>query len=125
MKETMTIKLNHTIVPAADKLRSATFFAKIFGLTFDGEQGHFAPIKVNPDLTLDFDNRDKFEPHHYAFQVSEDEFEAIFQRVKDQGIPYGSEPFAQDNMQINKRNGGRGVYFSDPDGHVLELLTRV
>ncbi|MQG73745.1 MAG: VOC family protein [SAR202 cluster bacterium] len=120
----MAIKLNHTIVPATDKLRSATFFADIFGLTFDGEQGHFAPIKVNRDLTLDFDNRDKFEPHHYAFHVSEREFEAIFQRIKDHGLLYGSEPFAQENMAINRRNGGRGVYFCDPDGHVLELLTR-
>ena len=120
----MAIKLNHTIVPSKDKLTSARFFATIFGLTFDGEQGHFAPIKVNPDLTLDFDNRDKFEPHHYAFQVSECEFEAIFQRIKDQGILYGSGPFTQADMQINRRNGGRGVYFRDPDGHVLELLTR-
>ena len=120
----MTITLNHTIVPSVDKLISAKFFAKIFGLTFGGEEGHFAPVSVNTDLTLDFDNRESFEPHHYAFQVSDDEFEAIFRRIEDEGIPYGSEPFAQDNMQINRRNGGRGVYFRDPDDHVLELLTR-
>jgi len=66
----MAIKLNHTIVPARDKEASARFFAQIFGLTYDGPMGHFAPVRVNEDLTLDFDNAESFEIHHYAFYVT-------------------------------------------------------
>jgi catechol 2,3-dioxygenase-like lactoylglutathione lyase family enzyme len=62
--------------------------------------------------------------HHYAFHVSDDEFDAIFGRIKEAAIPYGGGPFSQEDMQINTRRGGRGVYFKDPNGHVLELLTR-
>ena len=87
-------------------------------------QVNFAPVRVNDTLTLDFDNRDHFESHHYAFHVSEDEFDAIFDRLKIEGIPYGSEPLSLDDMQINHRIRGRGVYFRDPNGHVQELLTR-
>ena len=118
------ITLNHTIVPARDKEASARFFAEIFGLKFEGAQGHFAPVRVNDTLTMDFDNSDDFESHHYAFHVSDEEFDAIFARVKDKGIPYGSGPFSQDDMQINNRRGGRGFYFKDANQHSLELLTK-
>lgn len=120
----MAITLNHTIVPARDKEASARFFARIFGLSYDGAWGHFAPVRVNDTLTLDFDNREPFESHHYAFHVGDEEFDAIFARIKEAGIPYGSEPRAWDNMQLNTRRGGRGLYFLDPNGHSLELLTR-
>ena len=116
--------LDHTIVPATDKEASAKFFAKIFGLKYEGPMGHFAPVLVNDSLTLDFDNSDRFESHHYAFRVSDDEFDAIFQRVKAEGVAYGNGPFTQENMQINTRRGGRGFYFKDPNGHSLELLTK-
>ena len=119
----MQITLNHTIVPSRDKVRAAEFFAKIFGLTYEGAHGHFAPVQVNDTLPLDYDNRDEFEAHHYAFHVTEDDFDAIFERVKAEGLAYGSDPRAQDNMQINTRRGGRGFYFKDPNGHSLELLT--
>lgn len=119
----MTIELNHTIVPAHDKTASATFFAEIFGLEFTGEWSHFAPVKVNDSLTLDFDNRDDFDSHHYAFKVSEQAFDQIFGRIKEAGIPYGSGPRSVDDMDINHRQGGRGVYFCDPNGHILEILT--
>ena len=118
------ITLNHTIVPAQDKEASAKFFAEIFGLQYQSPQGHFAPVRVNESLTLDFDNRDRFESHHYAFHVTDEEFEAIFARVKEKDIPFGSGPGSQDDMQINTRRGGRGFYFRDPNGHSLELLTR-
>ena len=118
------MRLDHTIVPATDKVASAAFFARVFGLAYEGPMGHFAPVRVNDSLTMDFDNRDGFESHHYAFKVSEEEFEAIFDRVKAEGIPYGSDPYAQDNMQTNQRRGGRGFYFHDPNGHSLEVLTR-
>ena len=120
----MAITLNHTIVPARDKEASAKFFAQIFGLKYEGVQGHFAPVRVSETLTLDFDNWDHFEMHHYAFRVSDAEFDAIFSRIKEAGMPYGSGPFSQEDMQTNNRRGGRGVYFKDPNGHLLELLTR-
>ena len=120
----MAILLNHTIVPARDKETSAKFFARIFGLTYEGPMGHFAPVRVNDTLTLDFDNRERFESHHYAFHVSDAEFDQIFARIQGEGVLYGSGPRALEDRQINARRGGRGVYFRDPDGHVLELLTR-
>jgi catechol 2,3-dioxygenase-like lactoylglutathione lyase family enzyme len=120
----MTITLNHTIVPARDKDASARFFAEIFGLSYDGPKGHFAPVKVNADLTLDFDNATAFERHHYAFHVGDAEFDAILGRVQGAGIPYGSDPWHTENHELNNWNGGRGFYFADPDGHLLELLTR-
>ncbi len=116
--------LDHTIVPAMDKEASAKFFAKIFGLKYEGPMGNFAPVLVNDSLTLDFDKSDRFESHHYAFRVSDGEFDAIFERVKAEGVAYGSGPFTQDDMKINSRRGGRGFYFKDPNGHSLELLTK-
>ncbi len=123
----MTIELNHTIVPARDKVESAKFFARIFGLRFDeGGVGYFAPLRMNDTLTFDFDDdRDdeRFDVHHYAFKVSEAEFDAIFGCIRSEAIPYGSEPHSRNDMKINHRGGGRGVYFQDPNGHILELLT--
>ena len=119
----MTITLNHTIVPVRDKVAAATFFARIFGLK-RGRTNYFAPVKLNKDLTLLFSDDDEaFESHHYAFHVSNAEFDAIFGRIQAEGIPYGSEPHALTNRAINHRGGGRGVYFCDPNGHILELLT--
>lgn len=120
----MTLELDHTIVPAHDKEASARFFARIFGLGYDGETPPFAPVKVNDRLTLDFMDEERFDSLHYAFKVSDAEFDAIFGRVRTEGLPYGSGPYRLDDMQINHRNGGRGVYFRDPNGHVLEILTR-
>jgi catechol 2,3-dioxygenase-like lactoylglutathione lyase family enzyme len=119
----MTIVLNHTIVPAHDKVASARFFARVFGLEYNGPHSHFAPVHVNDELTLDFDERGDFKSHHYAFMVSEAEFDAIFGRVKAEGITYGSGPRSRTDGDINHRRGGRGVYFDDPNGHVLEILT--
>jgi len=119
----MAIVLNHTIVPARDKVASAEFFARIFGLEYKGPHSHFAPVQVNDDLTFDFDERGEFKSHHYAFKVSEAEFDAIFGRVKAEGISYGSGPRSRTDGTINHRHGGRGVYFDDPNGHVLEILT--
>jgi catechol 2,3-dioxygenase-like lactoylglutathione lyase family enzyme len=119
----MAIVLDHTIVPAHDNEASARFFARMFGLNYEGTASHFAPVRVNETLVLDFDTREAFESHHYAFKVSDAEFDAIFQRVKDEGLAYGSGPFSHTNMEINHRNGGRGFYFEDPNGHLLEVLT--
>ena len=120
----MSIILAHTIVTSHDEEASARFFADIFVLTYGGPARHFAPVKANDTLTLDFDNREGFESHHYAFHVGDQEFDDIFGRIKDRGITYGSGPRDLDDMQINTRRGGRGFYFLDLDGHILELLTR-
>ena len=119
----MAILLDHTIVPAHDKEVSARFFARIFGLAYDGPHGHFAPVRVNDTLTLDFDTDTGFESHHYAFKVSEAEFEAMFARIQGEGIAYGSGPGTPDNMKEYEHRGVRGIYFRDPAGHLLELLT--
>jgi len=119
----MSIVLDHTIVPARDKEESARFFARIFGVAYEGGGGHFAEVRVNDTLTLDFATEEGFESHHYAFKISEAEFDAIFARIQQNRIPYGSGPFSLENGQINRRKGGRGFYFRDPAGHVLEVLT--
>jgi catechol 2,3-dioxygenase-like lactoylglutathione lyase family enzyme len=121
----MTIVLNHTIVPARDKVASARFFARIFGLDFKKAtgHGHFAPVRVNDGLTLLFDEDKKFDSHHLAFHVSDAEFDAIFGRIKKEGLSYGSAPWSLDDGKLNDWGGGRGVYFQDPNGHILELMT--
>ncbi len=118
------MELNHTIVPAKDHEASARSFARILGLTYEGPLGHFAPVRVDDALTFDFDNREHFESHHYAFKVSEAEFDEIFARIKNEELSYGSGPRSLEDMDINHRRGGRGVYWRDLDGHVLEILTR-
>jgi catechol 2,3-dioxygenase-like lactoylglutathione lyase family enzyme len=130
----MTIRLDHTIVPAKDKVAAAEFFAEIFGLTVKPGQGHFAQVQVNESLTLDFADEPEpwggpgFDPrigqsHHYAFHISEAEFEAIFDRLKAKRLPYGSGPYNHTDGQIYTRRGGRGFYFEDPNGHLLEVMT--
>ena len=121
----MTIELNHTIVPAHDNEASARFYQEMFGFDYDGPLGHFAPVRIaGQALTLDFDTRERFQPQHYAFKVSEEEFDEIFGRIQARGLVYGSGPMTPEDGDINHWNGGRGVYFRDPNGHLLELLTR-
>ena len=104
----MAVQLDHTIVPAHDKEASARFMAGILGVEYTGLHGHFAPVRVG-HIAFDFDNRETFTGNHYAFLVTEEEFDGIFGRIQASGFKYGSEPQAQDNMQINTRHGGRGV----------------
>jgi catechol 2,3-dioxygenase-like lactoylglutathione lyase family enzyme len=126
----MTIRLDHTIVPAKDKVASARFFAEIFGLTV--KLGYFAQVQINESLTFDFADEPEssdapgsapVESHHYAFHVSDAEFDDIFDRVKAKGLSYGSGPFNRTDGQIYTRRGGRGFYFEDPNGHLLEVMT--
>jgi len=119
----MTITLNHTIVPVRDKDAAARQFAQIFGLVYKGRGQHFAPVKVNGTLTFLFDDEERFESHHYAFHITDAEFDAIFGRIREAKLAYGSAPWTLDDGNLNDWNGGRGVYFRDPDGHVLELMT--
>ena len=120
----MPITLNHTIVPSHDKESAAKFFARLFDLPYNGLNGHFAPVQVNETLTLDWDNRDAFENHHYAFLLNDQEFDTVFGRLEAQGVVYGSGPSTPRDGQINHRLGGRGLYFVDPDGHLMEIMTR-
>jgi catechol 2,3-dioxygenase-like lactoylglutathione lyase family enzyme len=119
----MSIVLNHTIVPARDKVAAARFFARLFGLRFNAGKGYFAPVRVNKTLTLLFDDDKSFDSHHYAFHVSNAEFDAIFRRIKKAKITYGSAPWSLTDGKLNDWGGGRGIYFKDPNGHVLELMT--
>ena len=121
----MTVELNHTIVPARDKEMSALFYERLFGFSYEGTLGHFAVVKIpSQSLSLDFVEREEFEPQHYAFKVSEGEFDTIFGRIKVDGRAYGSGPTTPTDGEINHWGGGRGVYFRDPNGHLLELLTQ-
>jgi len=119
----MPIFLDHTIVPAKDKLASAKFFAEIFGLNVKSADGYFAQVQVNDSLTFDFADEEEPQSHHYAFHISDAEFEAIYQRVKAKGLPYGSGPYNHTDGKIYTRRGGRGFYFEDPNGHLLEVMT--
>jgi catechol 2,3-dioxygenase-like lactoylglutathione lyase family enzyme len=119
----MPIVLNHTIVPSRDKDGSARFFARIMGLSSPGAMGHFAQVHVNGDLSFDWDTSDGFDSHHYAFVVTDQEFDEIFGRLKGENVLYGSGPNAPANGEINTRRGGRGLYFADPDGHLMEIMT--
>lgn len=119
----MAIELNHTIVPAHDKEASAKWLAEILGAKYEGTHFHFAIVRINAQLTLDYDHADRFEHHHYAFKVGEGDFDGIFERVKAKHVVYGSGPTSPEDMQINHRRGGRGFYFRDPNGHMMEVLT--
>jgi catechol 2,3-dioxygenase-like lactoylglutathione lyase family enzyme len=120
----MAVFLDHTIVPSHDSERAARFFASMFGLQYEGPWGHFAPVKVNDGtLSLDFDTRESFERHHYAFLVKDEEFDAILGRVKAAGRKFGSGPGSQEDMEINHLHTGRGFYFRCDDGHSWEVIT--
>jgi catechol 2,3-dioxygenase-like lactoylglutathione lyase family enzyme len=121
----MAVVLNHTIVPSRDKDKAARFYAKIFDLEYDGPGPHFAPVKLNETLTFDFSDATTFDFHHYAFHVSDADFDSIISRIITLEIPYGSSYRSPEDRQWNSTNGGRGFYFRDPDGHSLELPTRV
>ena len=119
----MAITLNHTIVPCFDKVESAKFYSRVFGFEYIGAFFRFIVVRVNDTLCLDFDNKETFTSTHYAFKVSDQEFDDIFGRIKAENIKYGSGPDTADDMDINHNYGGRGVYFRDPNGHLLEILT--
>lgn len=125
----MTIRLDHTIVASRDKQEAARFFADVFGLEVGPEMGPFVQVRINDSLTFDFADDETHggsanpPSQHYAFHISDAEFDAIFERVERAGIPYGSGPFSRTDGEINTRRGGRGFYFEDPSGHVLEVMT--
>ncbi|GAA3713114.1 VOC family protein [Nonomuraea antimicrobica] len=122
----MGIVMNHLIVPAADKAVAAAFFAELLGLRVGAPAGPFAPVRVNGDLTLDFDDRRRPQPGHYAFLVDDVTFDAVIERLRAAtSIDYGSGPMNGWDREINQLAGGRGVYVRDPDGHSYEFFTAV
>lgn len=121
----MAVQLNHTIVHATDKRRSADFLARILGLREPTGFGPFLVVRVANDVSLDvIDVPGQVRPQHYAFLVSEEEFDRIFDRIEDEGLTYWADPMHNEPGRINTVKGGRGLYWADPDGHNLEILTR-
>ena len=121
----MSIQLNHTIVWCNDKQVSARFVAGIFGRPEPTRFGHFLVVDLDNGVSLDFsDDGDAVVTQHYAFLVSEAEFDEIFARIREQGLEFWADPARTQAGVINRHDGGRGVYFLDPDGHVLEAITR-
>lgn len=126
----MTIKLNHTIIATHDHKASANFLTELFGLPAAVMIGPFAVVQVG-DTSLDYMNVEEYRgaggeiaPQHYAFLVTEEEFDEIFGRVRARNFPYWADPHQRERDQINQWDGGRGVYFEDPNGHLLEIITR-
>ncbi len=119
------VALNHHIVAAADKDATSLFFADVLGLEQPVSFGPFAVLKVSTDTTLDFiDTEGDIAPLHYAFLVTEEEFDQIFARIGERGFAYWSDPHRHHPGHINHWDDGRGVYFPDPNGHMLEIITR-
>jgi catechol 2,3-dioxygenase-like lactoylglutathione lyase family enzyme len=121
----MSIQLNHTIVPARDPRASAEFLAAILGRAAPVRFGPFHGVEVDNGVTLDFMRADgAISLHHYAFIVSEEEFDRIFERIRERGLAWWADPGHRESGMINRIDGGRGLYWDDPDGHRLEIITR-
>lgn len=121
----MAAELNHTIVWASNQGASARFLAEMLGRPAPTRFGHFDVVTLDNGVSLDFADADgPILPQHYAFLVSEPEFDAVFARITGHGLPYWADPRGERQGEINRHDGGRGVYFRDPDGHVLEALTK-
>ncbi|MBA0047014.1 VOC family protein [Mycobacterium sp. NPDC050853] len=122
----MGIAFNHTIVHSQDREESARFFAEIFGLSDAVEVGPFLNVELEHGGNLDFATVDAetITPQHYAFLTTDEDFDAIYGRITDRGIEHWADPRGQHPGEINHNDGGRGVYFRDPSGHYLEIITR-
>ena len=121
----MSVQLNHTIVWCRDKQKSASFFTEVLGLQAATRFGAMLVVPLNNNVSLDFyESNGKISSQHYAFLIGEDDFDQAFARIVDRGLPYWADPGKRQAGEINRNDGGRGVYFEDPDGHFLELITR-
>jgi len=122
---TMAVQLNHTIVSVRDRRESANFLAEILGLAEPTPCGRFLVVQVDNDVSLDFaDDDGPVHPRHYAFLVDEADFDRILGRIQARGLPYWADPGQRRAGEINTNDGGRGVYWEDPSGHLLEIITR-
>lgn len=123
----MPVSFNHTIVAAHDKRKSAEFLTELFGLPSPEAFGPFLVVALEHGASLDYAEvaaGEEIRPQHYAFLVSEEEFDAIYGKIVSRDLPHWADPGARRPGEINTRDGGRGVYFRDPAGHALEILTR-
>lgn len=121
----MAAQLNHTIVHASDRQATAQFLTEILGLADPQPYGPFLVVELGNDVSLDvMEDSGRIQSQHYAFLVTEDEFDQIFARIRDRALPYWADPFHREPDTINTNDGGRGVYWDDPDGHKLEIITR-
>lgn len=118
-------ELNHTIVWCSDKQRSAEFLTDILGLPPARSFFHFLVVDLKNGVSLDYYQKEgPVSTQHYAFLVSDEEFDAGFERIKNLGLTYWADPARTQPGQINRHFDGRGVYFADPDGHLLEMITK-
>jgi catechol 2,3-dioxygenase-like lactoylglutathione lyase family enzyme len=121
----VSVRLNHTIVWCRDQKRSARFLSEILGRPTPVRFGPFLVVEVDNGVSLDFHDTDEdVAPQHYAFLIDEDDFDAIFARIRERGLDYWADPGRSRRGEINRNDGGRGLYFLDPDRHVLEIITR-
>ena len=121
----MTVQLNHTIVWARDKRKSARFLSEMLGLPKPTRFGPFMVVALGNGVSLDFHDSDgEIASQHYAFLISEDEFDEVLGRIRARDLDYWADPGQTKASQINRHDGGRGLYFEDPDGHLLEVITR-
>ncbi len=121
----MGVQLNHTVVWCVSKQQASAFFTELFGLPAATPFSQFLVVELSNGVTLDFLETDgKISMQHYAFLISEAEFDSIFGRICERGIAYWADPGKTSPGTINNHDGGRGVYFHDPDGHLLEIITR-
>lgn len=120
----MAVQLNHTIVWSRNKQVSAKFLTDILGLPAARPFGPFLVVKLDNDVSLDFYEQDETQLQHYAFLMSEAEFDAAFARIRERGLKYWADPGKSQPGKIYQLHGGRGVYFDDPSGHLLEIMTQ-
>ncbi|RHW28202.1 VOC family protein [Nocardioides immobilis] len=120
----MSVELNHTIVHASDRDATSAFLTDILGLPEAQEYGPFRVVELANGVSLDVvQDAGNVHPQHYAFLVAEEEFDAILARIEARGITYWADPFHRQEGRINHNDGGRGIYWEDPDGHNLEIIT--
>lgn len=120
----MTVELNHTIIWSSDRFASAAFFTEMYGLPEAVDLFHFRVVKLANGVSLDFADRDgEIAPQHYAMLVSDAEFDATMERIRERDVKFWADPARQQPGEINRRDGGKGVYFEGPDGHFYEALT--
>lgn len=121
----MGVELNHTIVWCRDQQRSAAFYAEMLGRPPATRFGPFLVVALDNGVSLDFhDVSGDITPQHYAFLIGEDDFDAVHGRILERGLDHWADPARSQPGRINRNDGGRGVYFCDPDGHFLEVITR-
>jgi catechol 2,3-dioxygenase-like lactoylglutathione lyase family enzyme len=121
----MSVQLNHTIVACREQERSAAFLTGILGLPPATRFGPFHVVATDNGVSLDFrETNQEIAAQHYAFLIGEEDFDAAYSRIRGQSVPYWADPGQTQRGAINHNDGGRGLYFEDPDGHLLEIITR-